>query len=132
MSKIDEARTAWSNAVERMEDLDIQLQGLTDDSEPEIVQALEERFADAKAEALRKRTTTSARRSSRASGRSNCPTSPTAERRRRVERLPGRGHRHAAAHRRPDLGQQGREHVPARQLQRGLLLPGPVQRPRQR
>jgi HK97 family phage major capsid protein len=55
MSKIDEARTAWSNAVERMEDLDIQLQGLTDDSEPEIVQALEERFADAKAEALRKR-----------------------------------------------------------------------------
>lgn len=55
MSRIDEARTAWSNAVERMEDLDIQLQGLTDDSEPEIISALEERFREAKAEAKRKR-----------------------------------------------------------------------------
>lgn len=55
MSRIEEARQAWSNAVERMEDLDIQLQGLPDDTEPDVVQALEERFNDAKAEAERKR-----------------------------------------------------------------------------
>jgi hypothetical protein len=54
-TRLEEARQAWSNAVERMEDLDIQLQGLPDETEPEVVAALEERFNDAKAEAERRR-----------------------------------------------------------------------------
>lgn len=54
-TRLEEARQAWSNAVERMEDLDIQLQGLPDSTEPEVVSALEERFNDAKVEAERKR-----------------------------------------------------------------------------
>jgi hypothetical protein len=55
MSRIDEARQAWSNAVERMEDLDIQLRGLDDNTEPEILAALEERFADSQRDAESKR-----------------------------------------------------------------------------
>jgi HK97 family phage major capsid protein len=54
-TRLEEARQAWSNAVERMEDLDIQLQGLPDETDAEVVSALEERFNDAKAEAERKR-----------------------------------------------------------------------------
>jgi hypothetical protein len=54
-TRLEEARQAWSNAVERMEDLDIQLQGLPDETDAEVVSALEERFNDAKADAERKR-----------------------------------------------------------------------------
>lgn len=53
--RIEEARQAWSNAVERMEDLDIQLQGLPDNTDDEVRQALEGRFTEAEAEAERKR-----------------------------------------------------------------------------
>lgn len=55
MSRIEEARAAWSNAVERMEDLDIQLQGLPDDVDTEVATTLEERFVEAKAEAEKRR-----------------------------------------------------------------------------
>jgi HK97 family phage major capsid protein len=53
MSRIEEARQAWQAAVERMEELSLQLEGLPDDTEEDVVRELEERFADREREAER-------------------------------------------------------------------------------
>jgi HK97 family phage major capsid protein len=53
MSRIEEARQAWQAAVERMEELSLQLEGLPEDTSDEVIQELEERFADREREAER-------------------------------------------------------------------------------
>jgi HK97 family phage major capsid protein len=53
MSRIEEARQAWQAAVERMEELALQLEGLPDDTSDDVITELEQRFADREREAER-------------------------------------------------------------------------------